>query len=295
MFGGTDGLPRARPGPSGCRSKATAIRSASGSGRSGDRSTRRRSAASSAADIADADESSRRSTRPSGRFGALRRRRSPQRASWTRAFQPSPALTPAECRAAVPSEGGWPVRPGTGARDRGRSTSAWSSRRCRRSWADSATAHTPRPICSWTRSSRRHNRGERDRWLSANWDAWRWTEVGHEVPGAALAQLAIVRAEATTVFDYVSVAAERHRPDGHFDEQSARTARRGGSSRRASTRRSRAAEAAAEPARSRGATILRRSVLTSTQRAVGRHLGRGAGGCRGSSCRTASWTSAAAR
>jgi acyl transferase domain-containing protein/acyl carrier protein len=54
--------------------------------------------------------------------------------------------------------------------------------------------------------ARQRNRDGGTRWLAANWDAWRWTEAGSDVPGAALARLAMTPREAAAVFDRLPTA-----------------------------------------------------------------------------------------
>jgi acyl transferase domain-containing protein/acyl carrier protein len=49
--------------------------------------------------------------------------------------------------------------------------------------------------------ARLRNRDGRTHWLSVNWDAWSWARVGEDVPGAALARLAMTPREACDVFD----------------------------------------------------------------------------------------------
>ncbi|MCC7416396.1 MAG: SDR family oxidoreductase [Acidobacteria bacterium] len=48
---------------------------------------------------------------------------------------------------------------------------------------------------------RAHNRRHRTRWLAANFDAWRWTELSGDEPAGNLARLALTPAEAAGVFD----------------------------------------------------------------------------------------------
>ena len=50
---------------------------------------------------------------------------------------------------------------------------------------------------------RRHNKSSRTRWMTVNWDAWRWTETEDGAPGALLERLALTPSEAVDVFDRV--------------------------------------------------------------------------------------------
>ncbi|MGH9238754.1 MAG: SDR family NAD(P)-dependent oxidoreductase [Vicinamibacterales bacterium] len=50
---------------------------------------------------------------------------------------------------------------------------------------------------------RRHNTSSRTRWMTVNWDAWRWPDTEDGPPGTVLQRLALTPADAVDVFDRV--------------------------------------------------------------------------------------------